>query len=161
MMNVLLSKAKIVMQAEGTLLKAQAQRRTNSLLLTGIAIGLMLIALVFVNIGIFFYFAESVVEAKAAFGLAGLNLGLGAIPFILSKRQRPNQAEQMVQEIRDMMMNDIANDTQQATSDVKAVVSTVKTLKSGVSALGGGHSGMLAALPLLTMLIDVLKKRKS
>ena len=158
-MNELIVKLRILARAEATLFKADAQRRTNMAMLAAVSIGCVFVALVFVNIGAFFALTDSDIDSRAAFILAGANLALAVIPVLLRRQTKPGPEEQMVREIREMAAEEISKDINAVTSEIAAVGSGLKQLKSGVSSIGGG--GALGALgPLLPLLIDILKKGK-
>jgi hypothetical protein len=151
-------KLRILLRAEMTLLKADAQRRANGYALMGLSIGCVLIALVFVNIGAFFYLTGSDIDSRAAFILAACNLGLAVIPLLLKRQGKPGPEEQMVREIREMALEEVSKDVGKVAEEVAAVGAAVNQVKSGVSAFAG--AGAVTALgPLLGMAINLLKKK--
>lgn len=151
-------KLRILARAEMTLLKADAHRRTNRLLLHTLAIGCLLVALVFVNLAVFFLLTESEVNANAAFTLAGINLALAAIPFFMARSAKPGSEEQMVREIREMAAEEITRDLSRVSGEVQEVVDAAKQFRRGLT--GGGGGALSAVGPLLPMLLDLLRKRK-
>lgn len=161
-MNELLVKLRILARAEVTLFKADAQRRTNHAMLSAISIGCIFVALVFVNVGVFFWLTDAAIDSKAAFMLAGGNLALAFVPVLLRKQSKPSTEETMVREIRDMAAAEVTKDITAVSDEVAAVGSGIKQLKSGMSSFGGGGSGgALGALgPILPLIIDLLKKSK-
>lgn len=161
-MNELLVKLRILARAEVTLFKADARRRTNQTLLSAISIGCIFVALVFVNVGAFFWLTDSAVDSRAAFMLAGGNAALAIVPFLLRRQAKPSAEEKMVQDIRDMAAAEVTKDITAVTDEVAAVGNGIKQLKSGISSFGGGSSGgALGALgPVLPLVIDLLKKSK-
>ena len=156
-MNELTVKLRILARAEVALFKADAQRRANMALLAAISIGCVFVALVFVNVGAFFALTNSDIDSRAAFILAGANLALAVIPFLLRRQAKPGPEEQMVREIREMAADEISKDINAVTNEVAALGSGIKQLRTGVSSLGSG-SAMGAIGPLLPLLIDLLKK---
>ena len=162
-MNELIVKLRILARAEVTLFKADAQRRTNQAILAAISIGCIFVALIFVNMGAFFTLIESDIDSRAAFILAGVNLGLAVIPFLLRRQAKPGPEEEMVREIREMAAEEISRDMQGVSDEIASVGAGIKQLKSGISSFGGGGSmgGPMGALgPVLPLLIDLLKKSK-
>jgi hypothetical protein len=162
-MNELIVKLRILARAEVTLFKADAERRTNMALLAAISLGCVLVALIFVNMGLFFTLTESEVDSRAAFILAGGNLALAVVPFLLRRQAKPGASEQMVREIREMAADEISKDIQSVSDEIASVGAGIKQLKSGISSFGGGGSmgsamGVLG--PVLPLLIDLLKKSK-
>jgi hypothetical protein len=150
-MNEFVMKLRILLRAETTLFKAEAQRRANGYALLGLSIGCVLVALVFVNIGAFFYLTDSELDSRAAFILAACNLGLALLPLLLRRQGKPGPEERMVREIRDMALEEVSRDVDKVTKDIAAV-------GGGVAGLAGG--GMKAMGPLLGMVISLLKKKK-
>jgi hypothetical protein len=160
-MNELIVKLRILARAEVTLFKADAQRRTNMAMLAAVSIGCVFVALVFVNVGVFFALTESDIDSRAAFILAGANLGLAAVPMLFRRSAKPGPEEQMVREIREMAANEVSKDITAMTDEIAAVGSGFKQLKSGIASFGGGGGGALGALgPVLPLLIDLLKKAR-
>ena len=160
-MNELMVKLRILARAEVTLFKADAQRRANMALLAAVSIGCVFVALVFVNVGAFFALTDSDIDSRAAFILAGANLGLAVIPFLFRRQAKPGPEEQMVREIREMAADEISKDISAVTDEVAAVGAGIKQLRSGISSFGGSGGGALGALsPVLPLVIDLLKKSK-
>ena len=65
-MKEFIVKLRILARAEMTLFKADAQRRSNELVLTLVSIGCVFVGLVFVNMGVFYRLTEAAVESRAA-----------------------------------------------------------------------------------------------
>jgi hypothetical protein len=163
-MNELIVKLRILARAEVTLFKADAQRRTNQAILAAMSVGCIFVALIFVNMGAFFTLIESEIDSKAAFILAGVNLALAVIPFLLRRQAKPGPEEQMVREIREMAADEVSKDIQSVGDEIASVGVGIKQLKSGISSFGGGGGSMGGAMgalgPMLPLLIDLLKKSK-
>lgn len=103
-MNELIMKLRIYLRAETTLFKADAQRRSNQAILAAISLGCVLVALIFVNVGVFYMLTDSDWDSRAAFNLAGGDLALALIPFLLRRSAKPGPEEQMIREIREMAL---------------------------------------------------------
>ena len=161
-MNELIVKLRILARAEVTLFKADAQRRKNQAMLAAISIGCVFVALIFVNMGAFFTLIESEIDSRAAFILAGVNLGLAIVPFLLRRQAKPGPEEQMVREIREMAADEVSKDIQSVSDEIASVGAGIKQLRSGISSFsGGGMGGAMGALgPALPLVIDLLKKSK-
>ena len=162
-MNELIVKLRILARAEVTLFKADARRQTNQAILAAISVGCIFVALIFVNMGLFFMLTESEIDSRAAFILAGVNLALAVVPYLLRRQAKPGPSEQMVREIREMAADEISKDIQSVSDEIASVGAGIKQLKSGISSFGGGGSmgGVMGALgPVLPLLIDLLKKSK-
>jgi uncharacterized membrane protein YgcG len=163
-MNELIVKLRILARAEVTLFKADSRRRTNQAILAAISVGCIFVALIFVNMGAFFTLIESEIDSRAAFILAGVNLALAIVPFLLRRQAKPGPEEQMVREIREMAADEVSKDIQSVSDEIASVGAGIKQLKSGISSFGGGGGSMGGAMgalgPVLPLLIDLLKKSK-
>jgi hypothetical protein len=159
-MNELIVKLRILARAEVTLFKADAQRRRNTALLAAISIGCVFVALVFINMGAFFALTDSDIDSRAAFILAGANLVLAAIPFLMGRQSKPGPEEELVREIREMAVEEISKDVSAVTDEIASVGSGLKQLKAGVSSFGSGGGALGVVGPLLPLIIDLLKKGK-
>lgn len=156
-MNQLMLKLRILLRAEMTLFKAEAQRRTNRVICVVASLACVLVSLVFVNLGTFFYLTDSAVQAKAAFILAMVNFVIAVIPIILSRQSKPDQAEVMVREIRETALDELNRDAEAISGEITALREGVKQLRSGIGLPGAGISLLATLLPII---IDLLKKNK-
>jgi len=163
-MNEFVRKLRILLRAEITLVKAEAQRRANMYALTGLSIGCVLVALIFANVGAFFYLTDSDIDSRAAFILAGVNLGLAVVPMLLKQQVKPGPEEKMVREIREMAIDEVSKDVEAVAQEVAAVGTAINQVKSSVSAFSGGGmlglgGGLQALGPFLSMAISLMKKK--
>ena len=163
-MNELIIKLRILARSEVTLFKADANRRTNQAILAAMSIGCAFVAVLFVNMGLFFMLTESEIDSRAAFILAAGNFGVALVPFFLRRNTKPSAEEAMVREIRETAAAEIAKDLTEIAEEIGAVGDGIKHLRSGLSAVTGGGGGgrALSALgPVLPLVIDLLKKGKN
>ncbi|MGI9342632.1 MAG: phage holin family protein [Gammaproteobacteria bacterium] len=158
-MKELALKLRILFRAEMTLFKADAQRRGQAAGLMFVSVLCVLVALAFLDVGLFFILSETRGHSNAAFILAGGNLALALVPFLLSRQTKPSAEELMVREIREMAMDDLSKDIDRVAADFASVGGSIRNLKSGVSSLGGG-GGMDLVGPAVGFAIDMLKKKK-
>lgn len=162
-MKELALKLRILFRAEMTLFKADAHRRGQAAGLMLVSVLCVLVALAFLDVGLFFVLAESRGYSNAAFILAGGNLVLALVPALLSRQTKASPEELMVREIREMAMEDLSKDIDSIAEDFAAVGQSLKQVKSGVSVLSGGGgaaSAMNLVGPALGLAIDLLKKKK-
>lgn len=157
-MAELIIKLRILFRTELALFKAETNRKTNILLLTSIAIGALFIAIIFVNIGLFFTFSNSDIDAKAAYWIALINLIIAVIPFILAKQLKASPEELMVQDMRDMTLDEIMKDAQSITKEVESIKSNIKDVKNNLTSFGK-NSSLASISTLLPIVIDLLKKK--
>jgi len=158
-MTQIAMKLRILFRAEMTLVRAEAQRRAHMAMFAAVSLGCVFVALAFVNVGLFFWLTDLANYARAAFILAGGNLVLALIPHLLRQRSKPGSEEQMVREIRDMALEEVSNEIDGVAGNVAALGSAAQQLRSGVASFAGGGLSTLA--PALTLVIDLLKKRKT
>lgn len=156
-MNELMMKLKILFRSEMMLLKTENARRMNAALLSAIAVGALLIAILFLNIGLFYTFSENAVYANAAFWLALLNVVIAAIPLLIVKTRKASAEEALVQSIRDMAMEELTQDFTKANQEFEDLGKRIKQVKSGLSSVGTG--GLTGMGPLLGLAIELLKKK--
>ena len=157
-MDDLVAKLKILLRAEKTLHRAEVQRRINLVMLSAMSIACLLVALIFVNLGLFFEFSNSDVSSRAAFILAAGNFVLALLPQLFKLRAKPGPEEKMVEEIRDMALAEVNRDLDRAVQSVSSFGSGIKQLAGGGSPFGGGLASLT---PIIGIVIDLLKKRKS
>ena len=163
-MNDFIIKLRILARSEVTLFKADANRRANQAILASISIGCAFIAVLFVNMGLFFMLTDAEIDSRAAFILAAGNLGVALVPFLLRRNTKPSAEEVMVREIREMAAAEISKDLTEITEEIKAASDGIKQLRSGISTFMGGSGGgrALSILgPVLPLVIDLLKKGKN
>ena len=152
-MSDLVAKLKILLRAEKALYKADAGRRANTMVLSAVAAGCVIVALVFANMGLFFVLTEGAVAGRAAFILAALNLVLSAMPLVLARRIGPGKEEAMLQELRDLTLDEVTRELEQAGETITTLGAEVKAILSGDASV----SGKLHALgPALSFAIDLL-----
>ena len=157
-MDEFIIKLRILARSEVTLFKADANRRANQALLAAISIGCIFVALVFVNMGLFFMLTESEIDSRAAFILAGGNFGLALVPFLVRRNSKPSAEEAMVREIREMAAAEISRDLAELTDEIGAVSDGLKRFGSGISSFSSGGGVMDLLGPALPLVIDLLKK---
>jgi hypothetical protein len=157
-MNEFATKARILMRAEMTLFKADAQRRGNKVLLASMSIGCVFVALIFVNMGLFFNLTDADIDSRAAFILAGGNMALAILPLVFMRQSKPGPEELMVREIREMAATDLSKDVDAIAEQVAAVGSSINQVKSGLSSFSAG--GLSAFGPGIGLAIDLLKKKR-
>ena len=157
-MNEFVMKLRILMRAEVTLFKADAQRRANMALLGAISIGCVFVALIFVNMGLFFRLTDSDLDSRAAFILAGGNLALAVVPFLFRRQAKAGPEEQMVREIREMAAEDVSKDLDAVAKEVADIGAGINQVRSGVAAFNSG--GMSALMPGVNLVIEMLKKKR-
>ena len=162
-MNETMMKLRILTRAEMTLARANARRVGLRSILFAVAIGLILLAVIMVNVGAYRLLAESYGPAQGAFIVAAVNAVLAVLVVIAANMQKPGAEENMVREIREMALAELSNDAEEVKQTFSSLAADVKRIQSGFSALGsgGGLMGGLGGLaPLLGMLIEALKRRK-
>ena len=79
-MDNLIAKLKILLRVEKTLYQIEAGRRSRNVLLGGITVGCVLVALVFLNIGLIFELTGVDLSSRATYILRAANLAQGLVP---------------------------------------------------------------------------------
>ncbi|MEM7138386.1 MAG: hypothetical protein AAF500_17535 [Myxococcota bacterium] len=164
-MNETMLKLRIWARAEVALGKMNAKRTGARFATMAVAVGLALLAVGMVNLGAFEYLAEAHGKADAAFLLAGANGLLAALLALASQRARSRPEEEMVREIREMAMNELAADAGLVRAELQRMTGHVRRIEDGLSALSSASSSGVAMMasvgPVLEMIVQALKHRKS
>ena len=152
-MSDLVPKLKILLRAEKALYKADASRRANALILNAVAGGCVIVALAFANMGLFFLLTDATDSARAAGTLTALNLVIAALPLLLARRLGPGKEEAMLQELRDLTLDEVTRELEQLAETITSAGADVKALISGDHAVS---STLRALSPALSFAIDIL-----
>lgn len=155
-MNQLGLKLRILARAEMALFRLDTRRRTRAVVLGVLGAGCALVALVFLNVGLFFHFAEQPISSRAAFILAGGNLLLAGIPALLARRT-VSPEEAAIREIREVALTEVTNEVDRLGKDLGALGSSLSGLRGLVTGKGEGLDGLGSVAPLLGVLLGMLK----
>ena len=162
-MHELIMKLRILARAEITLARINARRVANRAILYAIAIGLVLLAVVMVNIGAYQLLAETVSNATAAFLVAAGNGVLAAFLLFAARPSQPGPEEQMVREIREMALTEVTADIDEMKADFAQLGTDVRRIRTGFSLLGSGKSfgiGLAGLVPVIATIIEAVKHRR-
>ena len=135
-MHETMMKLRMLVRAEMTLARTNLQRAANRAILYAMAIGLILLAVVMVNIGAYQLLADTYGNALAAFLVAAGNGVIAIILAIVASRIRPGAEEQMVHEIREMALAEVTADIDEMKSDFAELGADVRRIRRGFSTLG-------------------------
>ena len=164
-MDNTLMKLKLLARTESTLLRLQAQRTGKQIVFLAVAVGMVLLTVVMLNVGTFELLAEYVGKAYSAFIMAGANALLATVLVVLALTLKPGREEQMAREIREMVVHDISSDAEKVKEQVTKVSDGVRDFQSGLSSFSSGiYDGLssLASLgPLITSILELIRRRKS
>lgn len=163
-MNETMLKLRIWTRAEITLTKIRARQTGQRLTLAAIAVGLALLTVGLLNVGAYEVLAETRGKATGAFMLAGANALLAVLVLLVSQRTRPRPEEEMVQEIRQMAMAELAADAEELREEFNRLSGHVKNIETGLVSLSsaGASAGMSmisSAGPVVELLVQALKSR--
>ena len=161
-MNETMMKLKILGHAELTLAKVNSRRVANRAVLVAITIGLILLAVVMVNVGSYELLTASYGPATGAYLVAAGNGVLALIPIAVSRSLKPGPEEHMVREIREMALAELSADAQGVQESFASLSNDVKRIQSGFTAIssGGLGAGLGGLGPVLGLVIDMLKRRQ-
>jgi len=161
-MDETIKKLQILARAELHLARIRAQRVADRTKLYALAIGLVLLAVIMFNIGMYELLAETYGDAVAAFLVAAVNIVLAALLAFAARQLQPGAEERIVHEIRELALTELTADVDQIKQEVTQFSSDVKRIRSGFSAFtsGGGIGASWSSLaPVITMIIQALKQR--
>jgi hypothetical protein len=160
-MDELMLKLKILTRAELTLARANLRRLAIRTSLAVVAIGMVLLMVVMFNVGIYDVLAARHGNATAAFMVAGGNGLLALILFFIGNSIRPGPEQEMVREIREMALAELAEDASQIQKDFTELGADVQRIRDGFGAFTDGGGTVLTSLaPLVSLALDALKHRK-
>lgn len=163
-MNETLLKIRILTRAEMTLAKANARRIAARSRLYTIALGILLIAVVMINIAAYKYLSTQMSEAMAALVIAIVNAICAVLFMAAASRIKPGPEEEMVKEIRELALSELSADAEVVKQSFAQVSTDIERIRSGFSSvsgiLGSTHSGLGSLGPVLGMLTSMLKKKR-
>lgn len=161
-MDETILKLRILARAEVSLARLHARVLGRRMLLVALAVGALLLTVVMVNVGAYEVLADRYGAGTAAFLVAGFNAVLAGLLLLLAARHRPGPEEQMVQEISDLALTELSADAESVRQSLSKVTADLEHIRSSISALtGSAAAGLGAVAPLLGLLVEALKHRKS
>lgn len=163
-MDETITKLRILASAEINLARIKSRRLAGRAGLFGIAGGLLLLALVMVNIGAYHLLADQYSPSVSAFLVAAGNALLAVILVLAGLAIRAGAEEKLAREIREMALDELAADADQLRDDLSHIGRDVKRIRSGFSILtkGGRIGANLASLaPLFATIIEAVKRHRS
>lgn len=146
--------AHIALRAERVIARrrlAVIRTQTSLMAFAGVVAG---IGVLMVNVGLFFWLAESYGKAAAGGLLALLNLGLAAVLALVASRMSAEQELEPVIEVRDLAMEDIEAEVADGLGEAKHLAENVRRIAS--DPFGAAGSSLLG--PILSILMKSLKK---
>jgi phosphate/sulfate permease len=155
-------KIQILARAEMSLLRVQASRNINRIIMLLVALVFALLALGMFNFAAYQALAESRSPAVAAMlvALADCMLAIGVI-VIASKSGSDSEQEKVIRDIRDLAYNELSTDFDEVKEKFSEVSDDVHRIRTGFSALSKGSSNMASSIgPLISILVGALKKSR-
>lgn len=161
-MDETLLKLRILVKAESTLFKANARRAAMRTRLFAMAIGMLLLAVVMINVAAYQYLSELMSEAAAALVVSAINGVLAIIVIVVATRLKAGPEEAMVHDIREMALTELSADLDEVRDEFNRIGTELNTIRSGVGqALGflkPGGSATGSLMPVLSLITSMLKK---
>ena len=158
-MDEVMIKLKILARAELMLAKANLRRTAVRGSLVGIALGLVLLAALMLNIGLYELFTDRYGPASGAFLVALLNVGLALLAMLATRLIRPGPEIAMVEEIREMALAELSTDVGEVRDDFLKIRDDIENIRTGFTAFtSGGGTSIASLMPLITLAIDALKR---
>lgn len=162
-MNDTLLKLRIFLSAELNLARLTARRLANRATVLAIGAGLLLLAVVMVNVGAYQHLIQTYSTSAAAFMVAFGDGVLAVIAIFIASRIRPGPEEELAREIREMAIDELTADVDELKDQVGKVGSDVKRIRSGFSILSKGGSigaGVAALAPIIATVIEAVKEHR-
>jgi len=162
-MHDVLMKIRILVSAEANLARIMARRLASRASLLAIAAGLLLLAMVMIDVGAYFLLAQTHSQSTSAFVVAAANAVLAVIVAIVATRLRPGEEERLARQIREMALDELNADVEELKDQVGKVGSDVRRVRSGFSILAKGGSigaGLASVAPVISMVVDSIKEHR-
>ncbi|MBL4599335.1 MAG: phage holin family protein [Rhizobiaceae bacterium] len=127
------------------------RRQTGFMVAAGVVAG---IGLVMLNTAAYFALAESMSQANSALIVSLVNIAIAVILFIIANKINADREVEAVAELRDMAIEELEMDMNEAAEEVKAVVQSVRNMaRDPFGAIAPGMLGTIASV-----IIKSLKK---
>jgi hypothetical protein len=155
-------KIQILARSEMSLLRIQANRSVNRIILLLVALVFALLALGMLNFSAYQALAEFKSPAVAALfvALGDCVLAMGVIMFA-SKAAKNLEQEKVIRDIRDLAYKELSSDFDEVKESFSEVSEDVKRIRTGFSALTSGSSSVMSNIvPLVRILTSALKGSK-
>lgn len=162
-MEETLLKLRILASAEMNLAHIKFRRLANRAIFFAIAAGLIMLAVVMVNIGAYQLLSERFTPSDSAFLVAAGNVVFAALLAFAGWRVRAGPEEAMAREIREMALDELTADVDELQEEFGKVGKDVKRIRTGFSILTKGSSigvGLASLAPLIATVIESLKQRR-
>ena len=154
------AKLKLLIKSEKALLGMEMRKKGRQTMWIALAITAVLVSLVTLNVTVYFYLNETYTPFQSAAILSGGNLSVALLFFFIASRQGNAAETQAIEEIRDFALQQVSSDlgeVKEGVAEFKA--SVVKVKKSVDSFTSGTAFGMNKVMPIITMLIELNKKK--
>lgn len=163
-MQETLLKLRILASAELNLARIAARRLATRSTLLAIAIGLLLLAVVIVNIGAYHLLTQTQSESTASFLVAAGDGVLAILAIIIAMRLQPGPEEQMARQIREMAFEELAAEVDDLKDQFGKVGTDVKRIRTGFSFLarsGSLSAGLASIAPVISIIADTIKEHRT
>jgi hypothetical protein len=163
-MHETLLKLRILASAELNLARITARRLANRATLLAIAVGLLLLAVVMVNIGVYDFLLRTQTPSMAAFLVAAGDGVVAVLAVIIAMRLEPGPEEQMARQVREMAFDELAADVDDLKDELAKVGTDVKRIRTGFAFLarsGSITSGLASIAPVISVIADTIKERRT
>lgn len=157
-------KLRILASAELNLARITARRLANRATLLAIAVGLLLLAVVMINIGVYDFLSRTQTPSMAAFLVAAGDGVFAVLAVIIAMRLGPGPEEQMARQIREMAFDELAEDVDDLKDELAKVGTDVKRIRTGFSLLarsGSISSGLASIAPVISVIADTIKEHRT
>jgi cell shape-determining protein MreC len=154
-------KIQILARAEAALLRLQAKKSVNKIVLLLVALVFALLALVMLNFAAYHALNQTYSTAVSALIVASVNVFFAiCLSFLANKVNKNDDQEKMITEIRNLAYKELSADVDEVKCELMQVSDDVKRIRTGFNALTSS-SGLSSGLsPLLGLLINAFKKAK-
>jgi hypothetical protein len=150
-MDEFVHKLRILARTEMTLGKLHGRRLASQSIAYATALLLGLTAVAMLNLAAYHWLAAAHGNATAALWMGGGDILLAAVVAFWAGRQKPGTEEALVEEIQDMVLA-------QLQADVQGVGDDFSKIRNAVT--GGGLAALMGIAPLVTLVVEHLKRNR-
>jgi hypothetical protein len=150
-MDEFVHKLRILARTEITLGKMHGRRFASQSIAYATALLLGLIAVAMLNLAAYHWLAEAYGNATAALMMGAGDVVLAIVVAFWAGRQKAGTEEALVEEIQELVLT-------QLQADVEGVGKDFAQLRNALT--GGSLASLGAIMPLITLVVDHLKRRR-
>ena len=142
-------KLQLVVRAELALAEIRARRTASRSTFLAVALVFLLLGIGMMTLAAFHALKAYMSPAWAAFCVASLDLAIGLVFVLVSRRAGPSENEEkLARQLREMAYNELGNDIQDVKDEFGRISGEISRIRSGIASFAGGSLAPLVSLLL-------------